>query len=230
MKHVSAIEKITLVFVSALIMVGLVSSYVSVDFFEKHYINEDGAIEWLTVVAFIIGSCVCFRRAVTLRSKRPIQFIALTLLLGFIFLLGVGEEISWGQRVFQFQSPDWFVAHNEQGETTIHNLKIGRVKVNYWIFSVGIGVTMFFYIAVMTPLYGRNKTFARAVDRWAVPIPRLYQVVSGCAMLMMTQLLLNSSETGELTELGGAFLFLLILVFPRNQAIYEPETDLELAE
>lgn len=230
MKSISRIEKITLVLVFALIIVGLVSSYVSVDFFEKHYINEDGAIEWLTVVAFILSSCVCFRRAVTLRSKRPIQFIAITLFLGFTFLFGVGEEISWGQRVFQFQSPGWFHVHNEQEETNIHNLEIGRFKVNYWIFAVGIGITMFLYIIVMTPLYMSKKAFARVVDRWGVPIPRLYQLISGCFMVAITQLLLNSSETGELTEFGGAYLFLLILVFPLNRVIYEPQIDLELTE
>lgn len=226
MKSVSAIEKITLVFVFTLIIAGLVSSYVSINFFEKHYINEDGAIEWLTVVGFVLGSWVCFYRAVTLRSKRQIQFIALTLLLGFAFLFVAGEEISWGQRIFQFQSPDWFLTHNEQGETNIHNLKLGQFKVNYWIFAVGIGVTMFLYFAVMMPLYGRKKGFSRAVDRWGVPIPRLYQLVSGCLMVVTTQLFLNSSETGELTEFGGAFLVLLIIVFPRNRATYEPETGL----
>ena len=82
MKSVNTVEKIILVFVFALIIVGLVLSYVNVEIFENYYVNEDGAIEWLTVVGFTIGMCVCFRRAVVLRSKRPIQFIALTLLLG----------------------------------------------------------------------------------------------------------------------------------------------------
>ena len=230
MKSVSTIEKITLVFVFTMIIVGLVSSYVSVDLFEKHYINEDGAIEWLTVVGLVLVSCVCFYRSVTLRSKRPSQFIALTLLLGFVFLFVAGEEISWGQRIFQFQSPDWFLAHNRQEETSIHNLQLGQFKVKYWIFDVGIGVTMFLYVAVMMTLYGRKKGFAREVDRWAVPSPQPYQLVSVCLMVVITQLFLNSSETGELTEFGGVFLVLLIIAFPRNQVIYEPETDLGPAE
>lgn len=228
MKSVNTIEKITLVFVFTLIIVGVVSSYVNVDFFE-YYMTEDGAIEWLTVVGLVLGSCVCFYRAVTLRSKRPIQFIALTLLLGFAFLFVAGEEISWGQRIFQFQSPDWFQAHNRQGETTIHNLQFGQFKVKYWIFDVGLGVTMFLYIAVTMPLYGRKKGFARAVDRWALPIPEPYQLVSICLMVLITQLLLKS-PTGELTEFGSVFLVLLIIAFPRNQAIYEPETDLGPAD
>lgn len=39
--------------------------------------------------------------------------------LGIIFVLG--EEASWGQHYFHWQTTGWFAAHNDQGETNLHN-------------------------------------------------------------------------------------------------------------
>ena len=33
------------------------------------------------------------------------------------------EEISWGQQFFGFETPESFRAMNDQGETTLHNIK-----------------------------------------------------------------------------------------------------------
>lgn len=38
-----------------------------------------------------------------------------------LFVMGM-EEISWGQRVFQWQTSTYFSEHNVQGETNLHNL------------------------------------------------------------------------------------------------------------
>ena len=38
-----------------------------------------------------------------------------------LFVMGM-EEISWGQRVFQWQTSTYFSKHNVQGETNLHNL------------------------------------------------------------------------------------------------------------
>jgi hypothetical protein len=46
--------------------------------------------------------------------------LALILLFLFIAL----EEISWGQQIFHFSTPEEIAAHNVQSETTLHNLDI----------------------------------------------------------------------------------------------------------
>jgi len=38
-----------------------------------------------------------------------------------LFVMGM-EEISWGQRIFQWQTSTYFSEHNVQGETNLHNL------------------------------------------------------------------------------------------------------------
>lgn len=44
------------------------------------------------------------------------------LLLAIMFLFGCGEEISWGQRIIGWETPDLMQEYNLQEETNIHNL------------------------------------------------------------------------------------------------------------
>jgi hypothetical protein len=46
------------------------------------------------------------------------------LLLSLIMFFGFGEELSWGQRIFNFSTPDYLADINVQEEFTIHNIEI----------------------------------------------------------------------------------------------------------
>ena len=52
------------------------------------------------------------------------------------------EEISWGQMVFNWQSPDWFMGSNSQQETSLHNIKgiNSSVDVAFLIGLLGLTV------------------------------------------------------------------------------------------
>ncbi len=57
----------------------------------------------------------------------------------------MGEEISWGQRIFNIETP-WFLAEaNAEKETNLHNLVIGETSVNTLVFGklLGLGLGMF---------------------------------------------------------------------------------------
>ena len=45
-------------------------------------------------------------------------------LFGAVCLFMFGEEISWGQRLLGFATPDWMNRQNYQGEFTLHNMKL----------------------------------------------------------------------------------------------------------
>ena len=53
-----------------------------------------------------------------LRTKKNVFF----LLLAISFFIGFGEEISWGQRIFNFQIPEMLWKINLQKELNIHNI------------------------------------------------------------------------------------------------------------
>jgi hypothetical protein len=89
---------------------------------------EDGFFEWLGACAFLLAAglqLVLFRssdvpadsRLIAYMRRNPF-YVGLALVLFFAF----AEEISWGQRVFGWATPDFLVEANTQDETNLHNL------------------------------------------------------------------------------------------------------------
>jgi hypothetical protein len=79
--------------------------------------KEDGFLEWATAISFLIASIIFI-----------FSFLKLTniffLLLSIMFFIGFGEEISWGQRIFNFALPDALKNINVSQEFNIHNVEI----------------------------------------------------------------------------------------------------------
>ncbi|MCZ6835719.1 MAG: hypothetical protein O7G85_08095, partial [Planctomycetota bacterium] len=214
------IEIVTYMFVLVMVLIGYGMASNDEQMFEEVYVKEDGLIEWLTVLGFAIGSLVCFRRVFTLRSSHSMLFLGLSMMLGLAFLFVAGEEISWGQRLLNVESADFFRDHNAQEETNLHNLEVGGVKLNKLIFSKGIAVLMVLYFAVLAPLYSKKPRIAKWVDSLGIPIPKLHQSIACLIMLLITQLMVDSSNRGELAEFGGAFLFTIIVAYPSNHRAF----------
>ena len=57
------------------------------------------------------------------------QFAFILCIAWLIFAL---EEISWGQRIFGIESPEFFLGHNYQQETNIHNFFINPLAQWYY--------------------------------------------------------------------------------------------------
>src|SRR5688500_979259 len=89
--------------------------------------REDGLFEDLTAVCFFAAAAlfaVAFWRSrsrararadeTRIQRKRPNIWF---LLLALLFFFGGGEEISWGQRIFGWKTPDTFEKANIQRET-----------------------------------------------------------------------------------------------------------------
>lgn len=78
---------------------------------------EDGIVEWLQAILFF-GASVLY----LLLFKRSKNIFLLILCIVFFF--GAGEEISWGQRLFNFSTPDSINKVNVQHEFNVHNLEL----------------------------------------------------------------------------------------------------------
>ncbi len=213
-------ERAILGFVFLLTLVGMAISYLDDEYFITVFTTEDGLIEWLTVVALAVTAVVCFCRVVSLWGERRPLFLVMTMLLGLLFLFGAGEEISWGQRIFNTESSEFFQQHNAQGETNLHNLVVGGKKINKLVFGVGLHLVLLIYLFVLVPLYKRKPAVATFLDRFAVPIAKPYQVLSYIVVIVLVQLLMVSSKRGEMSEFAGAFLFLLNISFPYNRELF----------
>ena len=225
------LEKVVVAFVGFCVLLGAFFSYVDEAFFHDSYVVEDGFTEWFTVAALFATFVICARRLWVLRSVRSIGFLVITGFLTLFSFFGAGEEISWGQRLFGFQSPEFFIDNNAQQETGLHNLQIvvgdKKYKLNRIVFGTGLAIMFFVYLAVMTPLHRKNPTVTSLIDRLGIPMPRNYQIIAYVFVLGIAELVIDSPRRGEITEFGGSLIFMLNVVFPSNAAIFEVETSVE---
>ena len=209
------LEKFTLACLFTLIVFGVVASFVDVAWFEEVYTVEDGFIEWLTVLPLVAVFFFCVFR-ITLRWRTAsVQFLLGTSLIALLAILAIGEEISWGQRIFEIESSSFFKENNAQQETNLHNMVVQGVKLNKIIFSQLLAGAAALYLLALPWLYSKNESIKALADGWAVPVPRLYQIIAFLSLFALVSIC-PSGKRAELMEMAATTLFSLILFYPAN--------------
>lgn len=200
------------------------------DAFRYEFVVEDGFIEWCTVIILVAAMLVCGKRFFMLRRVRPRLFLTVTMLLTLLCLFGAGEEISWGQRLFGLETPDYLKDKNAQGELGLHNLVVEingeEVKLNKLIFGTGLAFALLIYLFVATPLYRKNDHVRSFFNAIAAPMPRNYHIAGYLLILATVELLIDSSKRGEMTEFAGSIMFALNVIYPYNPEIFDPKKSL----
>ena len=113
------------------------TAYKDVDWFG----GEDGVSEWWSVATYLAAAILASAAAWRLRSTGHPRLSALQLALTVVLVVGALEEISWGQRLFDWGTPQALASVNQQGETTLHN--VGRVvSVIFSLFFWGSVVAL----------------------------------------------------------------------------------------
>lgn len=115
---------------------------------EDHYFEIVGAFSlFVTSMLFLYGFTVARK---TLDKSWPSLVKQLLFLgLAFLFFFGAGEEISWGQRILGFQTPDTLTQVNRQEEFNIHNLAI--LETSKLLDADRLFDIFWFLFAVFTP-------------------------------------------------------------------------------
>lgn len=103
----------------------------------KWFTAEDGFAESLQVIfyflAFVIALFIAWRQSRAGEQLLAVLYVGLAL--GFFFM--IGEEISWGQRIFGWGTPETLAELNKQGETTFHNIHAVEVVFKWLQLVVG---------------------------------------------------------------------------------------------
>ena len=131
--------------------------YVFFAFFDGapfYFAKESGAVENITAVilalALLLTASTFFQyRAKTEVLKRApnsaIPFRGFTLGWLVVYALGciyfLGEEISWGQHLFNWSTPDAWLAVNDQQETNFHNTSALLDQVPRFLLGLGIVIS-----------------------------------------------------------------------------------------
>ncbi len=131
---------------------------------------EDLLGEWsqfyLFVAAFILSVRLAFSD-----SRYRIFFALLAAGCFYVFM----EEISWGQRIIGFASPEFFRRHNLQREVNLHNFLVGPFRtltkaiVEYMLVTVLVAYGLVYPLAVRF-----GWALAGTLQRLRIPAPPLY--------------------------------------------------------
>lgn len=218
--ELSPIEKFIYSVICTFLFLGVVFSFINLAYYEGSYAREDGIVEWLTVYALLLSSCLCFGRVWKLKSKKSVLFLLCTFVGGCIFLFGAGEEISWCQRIFDFRTTEYFAQNNSQQEMNVHNLVVEGKKVNKIIFGTGLGIVVGLYLLVLPLLYRSKAGVKKFADSFAIPVAKPHHILSYVLLFAIVSIV-PSSKRGELLEFGGCFFFYMMLKYCANKEIFE---------
>jgi hypothetical protein len=212
-------EKIIFPLIFLLVLIGVGLSHYRLEWYEGIYVREDGPIEWLTFLPLVMGFFLCWYRASILKPFRSKTFYCSLLFLGLVFLFGAGEEISWGQRIFDWKSSQFFMQNNTQMETNLHNLFIGSFKFNRVIFGTTLGILIGFYFIILPLLYRKFEKIKLMVDSFALPLPKVFHIIFYIVLVSFVAFT-KSEKKGELLEFGGCWIFLMMTFRPYNRQIF----------
>lgn len=88
--------------------------------------KEDHLIEYLSSISlaitglFFLKASIYSKKTVSVKSVKWNTF--LFVVLAVVFFIAAGEEISWGQRLFNFRTPEYLGQLNDQNEFNFHNV------------------------------------------------------------------------------------------------------------
>ncbi|MFD1292684.1 hypothetical protein ACFQ5N_02455 [Lutibacter holmesii] len=219
MKTLTQIEKIAFTFLVIVFGFGIYFSNTDTIYFDTVYAKEDGYVEYGTAVFLFFSSLLLLYRFFKLQKfKKPLWKFGI-LMLALIFLFGTGEEISWGQRIFNVESSEYFLENNAQGETNLHNMVVDGKKVNKIIFSQLLTVILIIYLIIAPLLYRKFEGIKNLANMFAVPIVKWQHTIAflSCTALIM---LMPAERKWELYELAFGVIFFLIFLNPLNKSIY----------
>ena len=203
-------------------------SYLVYLFFKEDTVNklgrEDGLFEYLTALSFLIAAMFFFFNF--LYQKKLIN-----LLFALIFLFGMGEEISWGQRILNYGTPEYFKEKNIQNELNLHNLEFldsknieGQYKtgISYFL-SINFLYKLFWLVyGIILPVVCSFSGIVRnVINKISLPVPPVFLgslfLINWTVCKIMLSFLLPDGRSdqyyysvGEIREFGAAFIFMIL--------------------
>lgn len=178
-------------------------------------IKEDGLIEYLTALLLLAICVLLIIKIIKVKYSKGYKWLIFNITLALGLFFGFGEEISWGQRIFEVTSSDFFRENNLQGETNFHNLTINSIKINKWIFSYLFTVSFGCYFLFLLIIYKKNEFVKNTIDSFGLPVPKVSQTV---ILIVMTFpiMIIPDGKKWELWECLFAIVLLLVFIEPYN--------------
>jgi hypothetical protein len=213
-------DKLAYLFLILVFGFGIYFANTNLQYFDEVYTKEDGFAEYATAFLLFCSAILLIYRFLKLQKFKKGLWKVGILALALVFLFGAGEEISWGQRIFNVESSDFFIENNAQGETNLHNIVVDGKKVNKIIFSQLLTIVLVIYLIIAPFLFRKVESIKNLANTCAVPIVKWHHTI---AFLVVTGILvfMGSDRKWELYELAFGVIFFLIFLNPLNKNIYQ---------
>lgn len=157
---------------------------------------EDLVGEWIQFWFFVTALLYSAKLALS-QSKFRLFFAILALCCFYAAM----EEISWGQRILDIASPDFFKRYNIQKETNIHNLFVGPIgTVTKRIIQYSLAAALVIYGLIYPFALKRHWHLATRLESFGLASPPIYLwpfFVLG-AFLELPVLRFNEAEIAEI--------------------------------
>lgn len=139
-----------------LIAIGVIINPLQMDIWSY----EDGPIENLSSAFLLFSSIIWTIYGLLQIKNKRWKIIAVSLIMSTVFFVIGMEEISWGQRIFSIDSPDYFLENNMQKELNLHNLNTPVSEIIYY--------TMAAVVLIILPFFRNSvsKIFAKIKNDW----------------------------------------------------------------
>ncbi|MEQ9261181.1 MAG: hypothetical protein RIG84_19000 [Roseovarius sp.] len=198
------------------LLAAIVIYFTDKTFFWKHFAAEDGFIEYGTMLFLFASALLLWVHALSLWGKGRRGAALLTLFYGLLFFMAAGEEVSWGQRIFGWESGEFFQESNKQNETNLHNLVVGNVHLASTLFGSFLTTVLLLYLVVLPLCYGRVSFITRLADRFVVPVPGMrHAVLAVLSSLVIAPM--DVYRNWEVYEFVFSLLAFSIFLLPQNR-------------
>jgi len=184
------------------------------DFYGTYMASELGGVELLQAVV-IAGAAVLAAVTLAQPAVRRRPWLAAWLLLavaGCVYT--AGEEVSWGQHLFAWATPEPWQQFNDQGETNLHNVSAWFDQKPRLILQIAILVgALALPLLRHTRLYPRNPRIAYLMPSLrCVPSAAMVAViqVEGAVLDLMDGGLLLYYRPSEVQEL---FIYVTVAIY-----------------
>jgi len=173
--------------------------------------QEDGLLEWGTFWTFALAACrYALNARHTRRESGGVPWFAAGLAM-FCLLVAL-EEISWGQRLFGYTPPEYFLQENFQQEFNLHNIASTSLRKHLMLLILaGYGVG--------TALVSLVPAVREWCNRWHI-VPAPPALVPAFVAMSVVYAIYPWDYTGEWVELamGLGFLCAALLQAPVIEA------------
>ena len=176
----------------------------------KPMISREGGFVELATPLLLMPAVIFGMMSLRFSSRLPARW-----LVGWIFLVTAasfyfaGEELSWGQQLYHWETPEQISELNDQDETNIHNISSWfdqkpRILLELWVLIGG----------VIIPLAYRGRSICLQVTDWRYWFWPHFVCLPAASLAIIVKL------PERYHDLGGELPYTLVLRYSELQELF----------